>query len=104
MGTKAYSARLTEELYYSCTCIKVKGGGVQLAEALTLANLNYEYQTLRQEAHTSPLLTTNQLHRCDAPLDFPTRRHTIALTLILASLRSIRFTCLIIKLSFPSSP
>src|SRR3954468_1177506 len=42
-------------------------------------------------AYTSPLLTTNQLHRCDAPLDFPTRRHTIALTLILASFRSIRF-------------
>src|ERR1043165_8314134 len=39
----------------------------------------------------SPLLTTNQLHRCDAPLDFPTRRHTKALTLILASFRSIRF-------------
>src|ERR1041384_4601577 len=42
-------------------------------------------------AYTSPLLTTNQLHRCDAPLDFPTRRHTKALTLILASFRSIRF-------------
>ena len=32
---KSYSARLTEELYYSCTCIKAKVGGVQLAEALT---------------------------------------------------------------------
>src|ERR1041384_650041 len=42
-------------------------------------------------AYTSPLLTTNQLHRCGAPLDFPTRRHTKALTLILVSFRSILF-------------
>src|SRR3954467_11925924 len=41
--------------------------------------------------YTSPLLTTNQLHHYGAPLDFPTRRHTIALTLILASFRSIQF-------------
>src|SRR4051812_27164032 len=38
-----------------------------------------------------PLLTTIQLHHYGAPLDFPTRRHAIALTLILASFRSIRF-------------
>src|SRR3954468_9498966 len=42
-------------------------------------------------AHTSPLLTTNQLHHYGAPLDFPTRKHTIALTLILVCFRSIRF-------------
>src|SRR3954469_18125066 len=39
----------------------------------------------------SPLLTTNQLHHYGAPLDFPTRRRTIALTLILVCFRSIRF-------------
>src|SRR3954469_464584 len=39
----------------------------------------------------SPLLTTIQLHHYGAPLDFPTRRHAIAFTLILASLRSIQF-------------
>src|SRR4051812_47777349 len=39
----------------------------------------------------SLLLTTNQLHHYGAPLDFPTRRHAIALTLILASFRSIQF-------------
>src|SRR3954466_15209658 len=39
----------------------------------------------------SPLLTTNQLHHYGAPLDFPTRRHAISLTLILVCFRSIRF-------------
>src|SRR3954468_13867620 len=39
----------------------------------------------------SPLLTTIQLHHYGAPLDFPTRRHAIALTLILVSFRSIQF-------------
>src|SRR3954464_1786340 len=39
----------------------------------------------------SPLLTTNQLHHYGAPLDFPTRRHAIALTLILVCFRIIRF-------------
>src|SRR3954470_14507380 len=39
----------------------------------------------------SPLLTTNQLHHYGAPLDFPSRRHAIALTLILVCFRSIRF-------------
>src|SRR3954466_23019 len=39
----------------------------------------------------SPLLTTIQLHHYGAPLDFPTRRHAIALTLILMYFRSIQF-------------
>src|ERR1043165_9375320 len=39
----------------------------------------------------SPLLTTIQLYHYGAPLDFPTRRHAIALTLILVCFRSIRF-------------
>src|SRR3954464_14224614 len=39
----------------------------------------------------SPLLTTNQLHHYGAPLNFPTRRHAIALTLILVCFRSIWF-------------
>src|SRR3954470_9619413 len=39
----------------------------------------------------SPLLTTFQLHHYGAPLDFPMRRHAIALTLILVCFRSIRF-------------
>src|SRR3954466_11095411 len=39
----------------------------------------------------SPLLTTIQLHHYGAPLDFPTRRHAITLTLILVGFRSIRF-------------
>src|SRR3954469_20674341 len=39
----------------------------------------------------SPLLTTIQLHHYGAPLDFPMRRHAIALTLILVCFRSIRF-------------
>src|SRR3954468_10261017 len=39
----------------------------------------------------SPLLTTIQLHHYGAPLDFPTRRHAIALTLILVCFRSVRF-------------
>src|SRR3954465_7316622 len=39
----------------------------------------------------SPLLTTNQLHHYGSPLDFPTRRHAIPLTLILVCFRSIRF-------------
>src|SRR3954469_971168 len=47
--------------------------------------------TIEVRAYMSPLLTTIQLHRYCAPLDFPTRRHAIALTLILASFRSIRF-------------
>src|SRR4051812_12954228 len=38
-----------------------------------------------------PLLTTIQLHHYGAPLDFPARRHAIALTLILVCFRSIRF-------------
>src|SRR3954466_13825418 len=42
-------------------------------------------------AYMIPLLTTIQLHRYGAPLDFPMRRHYIALTLILASFRSIWF-------------
>src|SRR3954464_367943 len=39
----------------------------------------------------SPLLTTIQLHHYGAPLDFPTRRHAIALTLILVCFRSMLF-------------
>src|ERR1044072_5089027 len=42
-------------------------------------------------AYTSPLLTTIQLHHYGAPLGFPTRRHAIALTLILVCFRSILF-------------
>src|SRR3954463_437226 len=42
----------------------------------------------------SPLLTTNQLHHYGAPLDFPTRRHAIALTLIL-----VCFIIILFKLS-----
>src|SRR3954452_88000 len=38
----------------------------------------------------SPLLTTNQLHHYGSPLDFPMRRHSIELTLILVCFRSIR--------------
>src|SRR5437867_3710952 len=39
----------------------------------------------------SPLHITIQLHHYGAPLDFPTRRHAIALTLILVCFRSIQF-------------
>src|ERR1044072_2818244 len=39
----------------------------------------------------SPLPTTNQLHHYGSPLDFPTRRHAISLTLILVCFRSILF-------------
>src|SRR3954468_20583059 len=42
-------------------------------------------------AYTSPLPTTKQLHHYGAPLDFPTRRHAIALTLVLVCFRSIQF-------------
>src|ERR1043165_6926314 len=38
----------------------------------------------------SPLLVSNQLHHYGSPLDFPMRRHAIALTLILVCFRSIR--------------
>src|SRR3954467_8388441 len=41
--------------------------------------------------YTSPLLTTNQLHHYGAPLNFHTRKHAIALTLIFVCFRSIRF-------------
>src|SRR3954469_7612316 len=36
-------------------------------------------------------LPPNQLHHYGAPLEFPTRRHAIALTLILVCFKSIRF-------------
>src|SRR3954470_23800131 len=39
----------------------------------------------------SPLLTPIQLHHYGSPLDLPTRKHAIALTLILVCFRSIRF-------------
>src|SRR3954462_7456520 len=39
----------------------------------------------------SPLHVTNQLHHYGASLDFPTRKHAIALTLILVSFISIQF-------------
>src|SRR3954463_3768564 len=44
-----------KELYYSCTCIKAKGGGVSLAEvpALTWLVLIYEYQR-EVRTYTSP--------------------------------------------------
>src|SRR3954465_80845 len=84
-----------KELYYSCTCIKVKGGWVSLAEvpALTWLVLNYEYQ---REARTymSPSNSLQSILHYGAPLDFPTRRHAIALTLILASFISNRSSCL----------
>src|SRR3954471_9371405 len=56
-----------------------------------LASPELRVPELEVRAYTSPLPTTNQLHRCGAPLDFPTRRHTKALTLILVCFRSIRF-------------
>src|SRR3954469_13518091 len=81
-----------KELYYSCTCIKAKGGGVSLAEvpALTWLVLNYEYQR-EVRAYTSPSNSLQPILHYGAPLDFPTRRHAIALTLILASFIGIRF-------------
>src|SRR3954470_9939820 len=39
----------------------------------------------------SPLHVSNQLHHYGASLDFPTRKHAIALTLILVSFISIQF-------------
>src|SRR3954464_12627751 len=42
------------------------------------------------EAHTSPLHVSNQIHHYGASLDVPTRKHAIALTLILVSFISIR--------------
>src|SRR3954471_7808354 len=104
MSTKAYSTRVMEEIFYSCTCMKAKGGWGLTCRIFDLANPELRVLELEVRAYTSPLPTTNQSHRCGAPLDFPTRRHTKALTLILASFRSIRSSCLIIKLSFPSSP
>ena len=67
-----YSARLTEELYYSCTCIKVKGGGVSLAEvpALTWLVLHYEYQR-EVRTYTSPSNSLQPILHYGAPLDFP---------------------------------
>ena len=87
-----------KELYYSCTCIKVKGGGVWLAEvpALTWLVLNYEYQR-EVRTYTSPSNSLQSILHYGAPLDFPTRRHAIALTLILASFISIQFKLSTIK-------
>src|SRR4051812_3369387 len=56
-----------------------------------LASPELRVPELEVRANTSPLPTTNQLHHCDGPLDFPTRRHTKALTLVLVCFRSIRF-------------
>src|SRR3954463_12943082 len=81
-----------------------KGRWGLTCRSLDLASPELRVPEFEVRAYTSPLPTTNQLHRCGAPLDFPTRRHTKEITLILVCFRSIRFTCLIIKLSFPSSP
>src|SRR3954468_2276598 len=83
---------------------KGKGRWGLTSRSFDLASPELRVPEFEVRAYTSPLPTTNQLHRCGAPLDFPTRRHTKALTLILANFRSIRSSCLIIKLSFPSSP
>src|SRR3954463_6779305 len=84
-----------KELYYLCTCIKVKGVVVQLAEvpALTWLVLIYEYQR-EVRTYTSPSKNLQSILHYGAPLDFPTIRHVIALTLILASFISNRSSCL----------
>src|SRR3954465_2484357 len=56
-----------------------------------LASPELRVPDLRKEAYTSPLHVSNQLHHYGASLDFPTRKHAIALTLILVKFRSIRF-------------
>src|SRR3954467_4937763 len=68
-----------------------KGRWGSTCRSFDLANPELRLPYLRQEAYTSPLLTTIQLHHYGAPLDFPTRRHAIALTLILVYFRSIQF-------------
>ena len=55
-----------------------------------LANLYYEYQR-EVRMYTSLSNSLQPILHYGAPLDFPTRRHAIALTLILVCFRSIRF-------------
>src|ERR1041385_8732252 len=101
-----YSARLTSELYYSCSSFKVKGGGVSSCRSASfdLASPVLRVPDLRQEAYMSPLPSLQLIHHYGYSLDFPTRKHTISLTLILRVLEVSSSSCLIIKLSFPSSP
>src|SRR3954466_16179031 len=52
--------------------------------------MNYEYQTLGKK-RTRVHYISNQLDHYGAFLDFPTRKHAIALTLILVIFISIQF-------------
>ena len=54
-----------------------------------LANLYYVYQK-EVRTYTSPNNCLQPIHHYGYSLDFPTRKHAIALTLILASFKSNR--------------
>ena len=51
-----------------------------------LANLYYEYEK-EVRMYTSPINSLQPIHHYGYFLDFPTRKHAIALTLILACFR-----------------
>src|SRR4051812_17685619 len=70
-----------------------KGGGVSSCRSASfdLASPELRVPDLRKEAYTSPLPSLQPIHHYGYFLDFPTRKHAIALTLILVCFRSIRF-------------
>ena len=75
-----------------------KGRWVFIAKVSTLTWLvpNYDYQK-EVRTYTSPSNNLQSILHYGAPLDFPKRRHAIALTLILASFISIQFKLSMIK-------
>ena len=97
MSTKTYSARLTRNLLLMHMYQgKGRWGFTCRSASFDLANLYYEYQR-EVRTYTSPSNSFQPILHYGAPLDFPTRRHAIALTLILASFISIQFKFSMIK-------
>src|SRR3954470_22140850 len=84
MSTQSYSARLTSELYYLCSGIKVKASGVVMQKALTW--ISCTMTTLSQDERRTRvhlILINTSIHHHGFSLDFPTRKQSKALTLIL---------------------
>src|SRR4051812_25905402 len=72
---------------------KGRWGLTYRSASFDLANLYYEYQR-EVRTYTSPSNSLQPIHHYGYSLDFPTRKHDIALTLILASFNSNNSSCL----------
>src|ERR1041385_812427 len=102
MSTKSYSARLTSDLYYSCSSIKVKGGGVSSCRSASfdLANPGLRVPDFEvRSVHESTIQVSNQYTTMVTSSTSPRGSHH-STHAYLASFISIHSSCLIIRYRF----